>query len=92
MSSILFLIYLAPTIYKMEEKIRKAIPGLQIEVSSYVDDIALSIVDTDRTTNMARMVASGGEIMREVAEADGIPLERDKEEMIVFGIKGKKME
>ena len=92
MSPILFLIYLAPTIYKMEEKIRKAMPGLQIEVSSYVDDIALSIIDTDRSTDMARMVARGGEIIREVAEADGIPLERDKEEMIVFGRKGKKIE
>ena len=76
MSPILFLIYLAPTIYKMEEKIRKAMPGLQIEVSSYVDDIALSIIDTDRSTDMARMVARGGEIMREVARGRRDPARR----------------
>ena len=59
LSSILLLIFLAPTIYKMEEALRKAIPGLQIDINSYVDDIALSITDTDGTSNMERMVKKG---------------------------------
>ena len=92
LSPILFLIFLTPTIYKMEEGLRRAMPGLQVEVNSYVDDLALSITYIDGISDMTRMVKKGGEIMREIAEADGIPLEREKEETIVFGREGRKEE
>ena len=59
LSPILFLIYLASTIYRMEEKIRRAIPGLEVEINSYVDDIALTIFDGDRIIDIRRMVAKG---------------------------------
>ena len=92
LSPILFLIYLALTIYKMEKRIRRAMPGLEIEINNYVNDIALTFFDGDGIMDMGRMVAKGGEIMREVAEADGIPLELEKEKTIVFGRKGRKAE
>ena len=92
LSPTLFLIYLAPTIHKMEVEIRKAIPGLQVEINSYVDDIVLSIIDEDGMSDMSRIVKKGAKIMREIAEADGIPFEKEKEETIVFGIKGNKLE
>ena len=72
--------------------IRKVMPGLDTEVNSYVDDLALTIFDKDGTSDMDRMVAKGGSILREVPEADGIPLEREKEETIIFGKKWKKTE
>ena len=50
----------------MEEAIRKAMPGLQVEINSYVDDLAMTIFDEDGTTDMGRMVTKGGEIIREI--------------------------
>ena len=50
----------------MEEAIRKAMPGLQVEIYSYVDDLALVVFDEDGTTDMGRMVTKGGEIIREI--------------------------
>ena len=76
----------------MEEALRKAMPGLQIEVNSYVDDLAISITDTDGTSNMEGMVKKGSEILCRIAETDGIPLEKAKEETIIFGKKGRKGE
>ncbi len=92
LSPVLPLIYLAFTIFKMEERIRKAMPGLQVEINSYVDDLALTICDGDGTMSMQRMVSKGGGITREVAKPGGIPLEQGNEETIVFRRKGKKAE
>ena len=55
-------------------------PGLQLEINYYVDDLALTIFDGDGPTDMGRMVAKGGVILREIADEDGIPLAREKEE------------
>ena len=60
LSPILFLIYLAPTIYKMEDRLRRSMPGLQVEINSYVDDLALTIFDEDGLVDMTIMVAKGG--------------------------------
>ena len=92
LSPILFLIFLAPTIREMEKELRKAMPGVQVEVNSYVDDLALSIIDEGDSMDMGRLVDKGGAIMKEVAEKEGIPLEKEKEKFIVFGRKGKKNE
>ena len=92
LSPILFLIFLAPTIYKMEESLGREIPGLQVEVNSYLDYLALSITDTDGTSNMEIMVKKGSKILIRIAEGDGIPLEKAKEEMIIFRKKGRKVE
>ena len=67
-------------------------PELQIEVNSYVDDLALSIMDIEGRFNIERMVMKGGEIMSRIAREDGIPLEKSKEETIIFGRKGRKGE
>ena len=71
---------------------RKAMPRLQIEINSYVDYLALSITDMDGTSNMEKMVKKGSEILVRIAEADGIPLKKAKEETIIFGKKGRKEE
>ena len=93
LSPILFFISLARTILKMEEGIRRAIPGLEVEINSYVvDDIAMTIFDGDGIMGMGRIVAKRGEIMEEVEEIGGIPLEWEKEGTIVFGRKGRKAE
>ena len=76
----------------MEETLRRAMPGLQVEINSFVGDLALTIFDGDGSVDMGRMVAKGGAIMREIADEGGIPLEREKEETIVFGRKGKNAE
>ncbi len=55
LSPILFLIYLAPKIYRMEERIRRVMSGLEININSYVDDIALTLFDGDRIMDMGRM-------------------------------------
>ena len=39
----------------MEERIKKTMPGLQVEINSYVDDLALTIYDGDGTMKMERM-------------------------------------
>ena len=92
LSPILFLIFLVPTIHKMERELRRAILELQIEVYSYVDDLALLTVDIQGTFNMERMVMKGGEIMSRIVREDGILLEKSKEETIIFGKKGRKGE
>ena len=51
-----------------------------MEINYYVDDLALTIFDGDGPTDMGRMVAKGGVILREIADEDGIPLAREKEE------------
>ncbi len=58
---------------------RKAIPRLQVEIYSYVNDIALSIMDKDSTSDIARIVKKEGKIIREIPKADEIPLENEKE-------------
>ena len=59
---------------------RSKVSGLEVKntVDSYVNGIALTIFDGDRIIDIGRMVAKGAEIMREVAEADRIPLELEK--------------
>ena len=52
---VLFLIYLAPTIYRMEERIRRAMPGLEVEINTSVDDIVLRIFDRDGIIDMVRL-------------------------------------
>ena len=47
---------MAPTIYRMEERIRRAMPGLEVEINSYVDGIALTIFDGDGIIDMEWMV------------------------------------
>ena len=44
----------------MEERIRRAMPGLEIEINSYVDDIELTVFDGDGIMDMGSMVAKGG--------------------------------
>ena len=46
LSPVVFLIWMAPILEKMEAKLREEV-GLDIEVPSFVDDICMDLIDRD---------------------------------------------
>ncbi|KAF8451476.1 hypothetical protein BDZ91DRAFT_802702 [Kalaharituber pfeilii] len=77
---------MAPTIEKMERRLREVATGVEVEVPSYVDDLAATILDWHGYWNIARLREEVKMAMAEVAEEDQIPLEESKWEMITFGV------
>ena len=83
LSPVLFLIYMAPIIKDMERRLKQEI-DYDIEIPSYIDDITIDLVDWQRGIDMARVVAKAKRIAWEVAEEYRLPLEKSKEEEMLF--------
>ena len=83
LSPVVFLIWMAPILEKMEMRLKEEV-GLDIEIPSFVDDIYMDIIDREggNGINMQRIEAEVKRVVREVAEACKLPLELDKEEIL----------
>ena len=81
LSPVVFLIWMAPILSKMEERV-KGETGLDVEVPSFVDDICIDIIDWDVSRNMQCVEADIKRIVREVSEESNMPIETDKEEVL----------
>ena len=84
----MFLIYMAPILEEMEEKLRQArlseSPEGVVEIPSYVDDINGVICDWEGSKDMARVGEKTAGIIEKEAEKWELPLERKKREILVL--------
>ena len=78
LSPVLFLIWMAPILKRMEERVRVE-TNLDIEIPSFVADIYTDIIDGEGCKDVE---TDAKRIMREVAEECRLPLETDKEEIL----------
>ena len=76
-----FLIWMAPILQKMEERV-KAGTGLDVEIPLFVDDMCVDIIDWNGDRIMQRVEVDVKRIVREVAEECKMPIETDKEEVL----------
>ena len=88
LSPVVFLIFMAPILEAMEEKV-KSTTSLEVELLSYVDDMLASIMDRKGRRNMDQVIDQVDGIVSEVAEEWDLPQELEKTERIVFRKKRK---
>ena len=81
LSPVVFLIWMALILRRMEERV-KAGTGLDVELPSFVDDMCFDTVDWEGVSNMQRVEADIKRIVRKVAEENHLPLEAEKEEVL----------
>ena len=76
-----FLIWMAPILRKLEERVREG-TGLDVEIPSFVDDMCADTIDWEGNSNMQRVEVDINRIVREVAEECNLLIETDKEEVL----------
>ena len=83
LSPVVFLIWLAPILTKLEERVREG-TGLDVEMPSFVDDMCADVIDWEGDTNMQLMEMDVKRIVREVEECNlpggTTPQEKPKKE------------
>ena len=84
---VVFLIWMAPILKKMEARVRKkageeAVAVVDTELPSFIDDMCADIVVWEGGGNMQRVESNVKRIVGEVAEECRLPLETDKEEIL----------
>ena len=91
LSPVVFLIWIAPILEKLEEKLRenagagagasgvRAEAQVDVELPSFVDDMCTDIVVWEGGCNMDRVEANVKRVVRELAEECQMPIETDKE-------------
>ena len=88
LSPVIFLIYMAPILEDMEEKLAQetGFGGriIDIELPSFVDDIIASFIDWDGTRDMKAVLEKSKYIVAEVAYSWDLPLEKSKTETLVL--------
>ena len=85
---VVFLIFMAPILEAMEQRIKSA-TNLDVELPSYVDYILASIMDKRERKNMDQVMNQVDRVVNEVAEEWDIPLELEKIERIASRTKRK---
>ena len=98
-SLVVFLIWMAAILKKMEKRIRQ-VTGTDIELQSYVDDIHLGIYDwTGKAAgtrddslyhNKEELLTRASTIIKEVAAEFKLPLEDSKEESLILRPRGQR--
>ena len=78
---------MAPILKDMEQHLSE-VTGLDIEVSSYVDNIMVCVLDQDGVENIKEVLDGVDRMVREIANKWNLPLEKEKHEKIVFNPKG----
>ena len=81
LSPVVFLVWMAPILKRMEERVREE-TNLDMEISSFVDDMCLDIVDWEGGKNMQRVEADVKKDFAGGCRGIQIPLETDKEEIL----------
>ena len=104
LSPVLFLVWLAPILVEMEQRIQEVVPGVGVEFPSYVDDLHCGLYDVrassrrldevERREEMGDLVDRVTVVLKEVAAERGLPLAKDKEERLILrgggGRRGKR--
>ena len=94
LSPVLFLVWIAPILVKMERRIREEVPGVGVKFPSYVDDLHCGLYDeraschrleeVERREGMGDLVDRISVVLKEVAVECGLPLAEDKEERLIL--------
>ena len=88
LSPVLFLVWLAPILVEMEQRVREEVPGVRVEFPSYVDDLYCGLYDergscrklgeVERRQQMGDLVDWVSMVLKEVVAERGLPLAEDK--------------
>jgi len=88
LSPLIFLIWMAPIIEKMEEEVRRVWPTLEIKLRSHVDDLHLGVHTTTREQarglDVMTVLNNVDGIINRVAQENHLPLEEAKHEKLVL--------
>ena len=98
LSPVLFLVWMALILVKIERRIREELLGVHVEFPFYVEDLHCRLYD-ERTTCRCMMEVERREVMgdlvnwvsvvlKEVAAERGLPLGEDKEERLILRGRG----
>jgi len=84
----IFLIWMAPIITKMEEALRKHWPTFDLELPSYVEDLHLGVSIWERIGAwgilMEDLLVEADKIVNRIAAENHLPLEDSKHERLVL--------
>jgi len=88
LSLVIFLIWMAPIITKMEEALKSKWPSFDLELPSYVDDLHLRVSIWDkikaRGIDMEGILDEADKIINRIAAENHLPLEDSKHEKLVL--------
>jgi len=94
LSPVIFLIWMAPIITKMEKTLKAKWPSFDLELPSYVDDLHLGVSIWDkikaRGINMEGILDEADKIVNRIAAENHLPLEDSKHEKLVLRNKRRK--
>ena len=88
------MVWLAPILVEMEQRIREEVSGVGVEFPSYVDDLHCGLYDerascrkleeVERREGMEDLVNRVSVVLKKVAAERGLPLAEDKEERLIL--------
>jgi len=88
LSPVIFLIWMAPIITKMEEALKNRWPTLDLELPLYVDDLHLGVSIWERVMargiKMDEVLDEADKIVNKIAAENHLPLEDSKHERLVL--------
>ena len=94
LSPVVFLIFMAPILHNMEDKLAEGLEWrgkrVDLELPSYVDDIMASLMDWGGTRDTTRMLDKANGIVTEVVAKWELPLEESKTERLILKNKRKR--
>ena len=88
LSPVIFLLFMAPILEEMEVKLKEELQT-DIEITSYVDDILVCLLDNSGIANIKELLQQANRVVNEVAIKHNLSLQLDKHEEIVFNPGGK---
>jgi len=88
LSPVIFLIWMAPIITKMEEALKNRWPTVDLELPSYVDNLHLGVSIWDRIMargiKMNEVLDEADKIVNRIAAENHLPLEDSKHERLIL--------
>jgi len=94
LSLVIFLIWMAPIITKMEEALKRYWPMFNLEIPSYVDDLYLGVSIWERimarSIKMDEVLDEADKIVNRIVAENHLPLEDLKHERLVLQKKRRK--
>ena len=94
LSSVLFLVWMAPILQEMECRIMEEVPGVRVEFPSYGNDLHCGLYDSrrvmrglgevERRARMEDLLGRVSVVLKEVATEQGLPLAEEKEERLIL--------
>ena len=84
---VIFLIFIKPILEEMESKLTAELQT-DIEISPYVDDMLVGILDKDKKGDMKAKLNQANMTVNQIAAKWTLPIEKDKHKTIVFNLGG----